>query len=137
MLVYKKNFRFSTPKTKASNHTVALDRTTIQILSEWKLRQKDYVNTEFMLSYNGYPADKQGIKKEISKYSKVLNFHRIRVLDLRYSHASLLINLAKNPLIIKERLGHCDVNTTLGTYDHLYPNSHNSVTDKLNNLVTI
>lgn len=138
-LVYKNrtNFRFSTPKTKASNRTVVLDKTTIQVLKEWKLIQKDYTNTKFVLSSNCYPTTREEISKAISKYSKEINIHRIRIHDLRHSHDSLLINLGENPLIIKERLGHCDVKTTLGTYGHLYPSAHHSVVDKLTNLVSI
>lgn len=139
ILIYKNrtNFRFSTLKTKASNRTVVLDKTTIQVLKEWKLIQKDYTNTKFVLSSNGYPTTREEIRYAISKYSKALNIHRIRIHDLRHSHASLLINLGENPLIIKERLGHCDVKMTLGTYSHLYPSAHHSVVDKLTNLVSI
>lgn len=32
------------------------------------------------------------------------------------------IPIRENPLIIKDRLGHEDIETTLGTYGHLYPN---------------
>ena len=48
--------------------------------------------------------------------------HRIRIHGLRHSHASLLISIGENSLIIKDRLGQVDIETTLGTYGHLYPN---------------
>ncbi len=138
-LVYKNKFdyRYSTPKTKSSIRNVILDANTIQILRDWQIIQKKYAKTDFILSYSGDPALDCEITRAISKYSKAVNIHRIRIHDLRHSHASLLINLDENPLIIKERLGHCDVRTTLGTYGHLYPSAHNSVADKLTNLVTI
>jgi hypothetical protein len=34
----------------------------------------------------------------------------------------------------KERLGHEDIETTLGTYGHLYPNSNFEVAKKLNGI---
>lgn len=43
--------------------------------------------------------------------------------------------MGENPLIIKERLGHEDIQTTLGTYGHLYPNSNFQVADKLNGIL--
>ena len=46
---------------------------------------------------------------------------KIRVHDLRHSHASFLIDLGFSPLVIKERLGHENIETTLSTYTHLYP----------------
>ena len=42
--------------------------------------------------------------------------------DLRHSHASLLIEMGCTPTLIAERLGHENVQTTLRTYVHLYPN---------------
>ncbi|EPS56788.1 hypothetical protein CLQ_01436, partial [Clostridium botulinum Af84] len=47
---------------------------------------------------------------------------RIRLHDLRHSHASLLIELGFTPLLISQRLGHENVETTLNIYSHLYPN---------------
>ncbi len=42
----------------------------------------------------------------------------------------------ENPLIIKDRLGHEDIETTLGTYGHLYPNSNFEVANKLKGIIS-
>ena len=39
--------------------------------------------------------------------------------------------MGENPLLIKERLGHEKIQTTLGTYGHLYPNTNPEVANKL------
>ncbi len=39
--------------------------------------------------------------------------------------------------MIKQRLGHEDIETTLGTYGHLYPRSNFEVATKLKNAVSI
>jgi hypothetical protein len=44
--------------------------------------------------------------------------------------------MGENPLIIKGRLGHEDIETTLGTYGHLYPNSNFEVASKLKGILT-
>jgi len=41
--------------------------------------------------------------------------------------------MGENPLVIIDRLGQEDIQTTLGTYGHLYPNSNFQVADKLSN----
>ncbi len=53
MLIYKNrsNFRSSTPKTKISNHTVGLDKTTVKTLRKCKLRKRAYSKAEFMFGY--------------------------------------------------------------------------------------
>lgn len=45
--------------------------------------------------------------------------------------------MGENPLIIKERLGHADIQTTLGTYGHLYPNSNFEIAHRLNGIVKL
>ena len=56
---------------------------------------------------------------------------RIRIHDLRHSHASLLIELGYSPLLIAERLGHENIETTLQTYSHLYPNKQGELATQL------
>ncbi len=38
-------------------------------------------------------------------------------------------------LLVSERLGHEDVETTLRTYGHLYPNKHEDTVKKLDDLI--
>lgn len=44
--------------------------------------------------------------------------------------------MGENPLIIKDCLGHEDIKTTLGTYEHLYPNSNFEVAHKLESIMS-
>lgn len=44
---------------------------------------------------------------------KLSGVKKIRIHDLRHSHASLLIELGFAPLLISERLGHENVETTI------------------------
>lgn len=62
-----------------------------------------------------------GLRKALDDGAKAAGLSRIRVHDLRHSHASLLIELGYSPVMIAERLGHENVETTLSTYSHLYP----------------
>lgn len=56
---------------------------------------------------------------------------QIRVHDLRHSHASMLINLGANPLLVAERLGHESPAITLKTYAHLFPSSQADIVKKI------
>lgn len=53
---------------------------------------------------------------------KAFGVKKIRVHDIRHSHASLLVEMGFSPLLIAEHLGHERVQTTMETYSHLYPN---------------
>ena len=60
---------------------------------------------------------------------------RIRVHDIRHSHASLLVEMGFSPLLIAERLGHEKVQTTMDTYSHLYPNKQVEVARQLDGIM--
>ena len=62
---------------------------------------------------------------------------KIRVHDLRHSHARLLIETGCQPLLIADRLGHEKIQTTLGTYGHLYPNTNLEVAKKLTGILQV
>lgn len=136
-LVYKSvdDYRFTDPKTKASVRKIYLDPTTLDILTKWKERQSELLSTDFVLSYNAVPLNKHAVGNAITRYAKMVVVPRIRIHGLRHSHASLLISMGENPLIIKDRLGHEDIQTTLGTYGHLYPNSNYEVAKKLDGIL--
>ena len=72
------------------------------------------------------------------KFKQILqrdpSLKRIRIHDFRHSHASLLINQGEDYLVVKERLGHASITTTIDTYSHLYPSKQKSIADKLDNL---
>lgn len=55
----------------------------------------------------------------------------IRIHDLRHSHASTLINLGANPVLVAERLGHESADVTLRIYSHLFPKEQASIVSKI------
>ena len=81
-----------------------------------------------------FPLTKYIMEKEMERGVKASGVKRIRVHDLRHSHASMLINMGVDPLEIAERLGHEKIQTTLDTYGHLYPQKSHSIADKLSAL---
>ncbi len=133
-LYYKtmNDYKFVEPKTQASNRTIYIDADTIKELQEWKAVQaKVLPNCGFVLSYNSTPTSKTTLPRALEKLANLAGVHRIKIHALRHSHASLLISMGENPLLIKERLGHEKIQTTLGTYGHLYPNTNIEIAKKL------
>lgn len=138
-LYYKSmtEYHFSEPKTQAGIRDIVIDTDTIKELKEWKeVQQKVIPNCNFVLSYGGIPTSKHTLPRALEKLAGLAGVHRIKIHALRHSHASLLISMGENPLIIKDRLGHEKIQTTLGTYGHLYPNSNFDVAKKLTGILT-
>ena len=94
---------------------------------------KDYMDSLYDLQENDrlFPITKYYLEHEMQRGIKESGVKRIRVHDLRRSHASLLVELGFQPLAIAERLGHEKIETTLNTYSHLYPNKQAELADRL------
>lgn len=130
-------YKFVEPKTQAGIRDIVIDDDTIKELKEWKeVQQKVLTNCDFVMSYSGIPTSKHTLPRALEKLAEPAGVHRIKIHALRHSHASLLISMGENPLIIKDRLGHEKIQTTLGTYGHLYPNSNFEVAKKLTGKLT-
>ena len=94
---------------------------------------KDYMDSLCDLQENDrlFPITKYYLEHEMQRGIKESGVKRIRVHDLRHSHASMLIELGFSPLEIANRLGHEKVETTLNTYAHLYPNKQTKLAERL------
>ncbi|MFR4580501.1 MAG: tyrosine-type recombinase/integrase [Clostridium fessum] len=94
---------------------------------------KDYMDSLYDLQENDrlFPITKYYLEHEMQRGIKESGVKRIRVHDLRHSHASMLIELGFSPLEIANRLGHEKVETTLNTYAHLYPNKQTKLAERL------
>lgn len=80
-----------------------------------------------------FPYTKSFFEHEMVRGVANSSVKKIRLHDLRHSHASLLIELGFSPLAIADRLGHEKVETTLNTYSHLFPHKRDEIADKLQN----
>lgn len=116
----------TTPKTKKSNRVIKMP----QFLCE---EMQDYIKMFYSAGKNDriFPVSKHYLKHEMERGCKEAGVKKIRIHDLRHSHASLLIEMGFSPLEIAERLGHEKIETTLNTYAHLYPNKQERMADKL------
>ena len=112
------------PKTPSGNRKIRIDKKTLEILTSLKSNEKwlfgDYapISRDRVDRAFKYGIEKSGVKK-------------IRIHDLRHSHASFLIANGANIVVVSKRLGHSSVNMTLSTYAHLLKDSENKVIEML------
>lgn len=117
------------PKTPKSKRIITIPTFLCDIVKDYASKLYDYEPDERL-----FTITKHYLHHEMDRGCKKSKVKRIRIHDLRHSHASLLIEMGFSPLLIAERLGHEKVETTLETYSHLYPNKHGEVAAKLQQL---
>lgn len=126
-----RDWKITPPKTKAGKRVIALDALTLEYLERWHGVQCRNVSTDFVFSWNGNPMGKDTVRRILDSHAPMAGVHRVRPHGLRHSHAAFLISLGINALAIRDRLGHEDVQTTLGTYGHLYADADKGVAARL------
>ncbi len=120
----------TTPKTPKSIRTIPIPDGLCNCLQEYmshcyRLQKDDRL----------FPYTKSFLYHEMEYDCKASGVKRIRVHDIRHSHASLLVEMGFSPLLIAERLGHEKVQTTMDTYSHLYPNKQVEVARQLDGIM--
>lgn len=127
------SYKITSPKTKSSFRNIILPNTLLNELNKYINNNPKIKNSKFFFGEDK-PLDDHTIYRRLDEHTKLAQLHKIRVHDFRHSHASLLINLGANIVLVSKRLGHSDTQQTLNTYSHLYPNSEMEIVNKLNNL---
>lgn len=115
-------------KTASSRRTIRLDDKTFETLLPLV---KD--NSKFLFG-DLKPLANSTIQREFDKGLNDLNIPKIRIHDLRHSHASFLINNGANIVAVSKRLGHSNIQTTLNRYTHLLDKSDDELLNIINEL---
>ena len=120
---------FTSPKTRKSKRKIPIPDFLCQELS-------DYIQSRYMLDADErlFPITKSYLSHEMIRGYKRLCVKKIRIHDIRHSHASLLINQGCDALMLADRLGHEKVSTTLNTYSHLFPHKQQKLVHSLESL---
>ena len=80
-----------------------------------------------------FETSKNTLGNELKRSAASAGVKKIRLHDLRHSHASYLIHRGVPILAVSKRLGHETIETTLRTYAHLYPQERDIVLDAIEN----
>ena len=120
---------FTSPKTRKSKRKIPIPDFLCQELS-------DYIQSRYMLDADErlFPVTKSYLSHEMIRGCKNTGAKKIRIHDIRHSHASLLINQGCDALMLADRLGHEKVSTTLNTYSHLFPHKQQELVHSLESL---
>lgn len=118
--------------TKTGNpRTIKMPNFVMKQLKEYRSKIYKPKQSDFV-----FPWEKRLIEKGMSQGRKAAGVKHIRVHDLRHSHASLLISLGENIVLVSKRLGHANVSMTLDTYAHFFPDDENKMISKIEDLVS-
>jgi integrase len=128
------------PKTRRGFRTISLDDATIQVLrahhatqaAERLLWGPAYGDRDLMFAKeDGSPVHPDYVTKHFGVLIERTGLPRIRLHDLRHTHATLALAAGIAPKIVSERLGHSGIALTLDTYSHVSPAMDKTAADQV------
>ena len=134
----------SEPKTQRGRRRVALDATTAAALRDHRTRQLEecmawgpaWENTgNVFVREDGSPIHPDAFSKQFNSRVATAGLPRIRLHDLRHTHATLALQAGIHPRVVSERLGHATIAITLDTYSHAIPAMEKAAADQVAALV--
>lgn len=117
-------------KTAAGARTVRLTSETLEALKAHRKRQAELRlaapewrdHDLIVCTGRGTPVQPCGnVQRSFEALVKQAGLRRIRVHDLRHTHATLLLLAGVPAKVVSERLGHASIGITLDTYSHVLP----------------
>jgi integrase len=121
----------STPKTKRSSRTIALDAETARILRALRARQREHRlalgpaydrDADLVFCHeDGSAIRPDGLGRRFQRLAAAAGVPEIRFHDLRHTHATLALQAGVHPKVVSDRLGHSSVAFTLDVYSAFIP----------------
>jgi len=127
------------PKTDRSRRSVSPPTDAVALLSVLKISQReereaiglDRTESNYVFSHiDGRPFHPDTVSHTFADIIKESGPPHLRLHDLRYTHATMMMELGINPKVISERLGHASVVITLDLYSHVSPRLQEEAAEK-------
>jgi integrase len=132
--------RISLPKTERSRRLVALDRKTTELLA--RHRAATAARTTMLDDHSlvfstehGEPIHPALFSYYFQRRVRLAGVQRIRLHDLRHTHATHALRAGVHPKVVSERLGHCTITITLDAYSHVLPSMQREAAEAVAALV--
>jgi integrase len=118
------------PKTQSGRRVIAVDPATLEALRSHRKRQATErlkagsawhdLGLVFSRRDGGYLSYRD-LHRLLAANARRAGVPRIRIHDLRHTHATILLRAGRNVKEVADRLGHNDPSVTLRVYSHVLP----------------
>jgi len=107
-------------KTRTARRTIDLDERTVGVLGS--IRKTGSEEDSYVFCHeDGSPIHPQVLSDAFKRLVSQSGLPRIRLHDLRHTHATLLLKAGVPIKVVSERLGHSTPGFTMATYQHVLP----------------
>jgi integrase len=121
---------FTPPKTQRGKRTIDIGDSTIEVLKAHKgmqILERSVVEDSYedsglvFADPFGRPLNPMALTRAFQGLARKAGVQPPRLHDLRHFHATMMLQLRQNPVIVSQRLGHASVSITMDIYAHALP----------------
>ena len=136
------------PKTSKSRRNIDISKQVVAVLKRHieKQEQLKKENKEFnknnkhnlvFCENDGSMCNPGTVTRRFNYIRDSIDVKKIRLHDVRHTHATLLLKAGVHPKVVQERLGHESITTTMDTYSHVMPSMQKEAAAKMDSLINI
>ena len=104
---------------------VGLSAAAVEELEAHRDRQLEFLGDDdhILCRSDGCPEDPDMVTQWSKVYARKAGAPKLRLHDLRHTHASLLLDSGVQIKVISERMGHSTIGITADLYSHVQPSA--------------
>jgi integrase len=146
VIVVNAEVLIETPKSPSSRRRVDIDARTVEVLRQHAVNSADdgaaLTGLERSSALVFSRADGRPLHPTLFSYwfqrqVELAGLRRIRLHDLRHTHATLALQAGVHPKVVCERLGHSSISVTLDTYSHVLPSMQRDAAEAVAALIQV
>jgi integrase len=127
-------------KTRTSRRSVDLDASTVAVLSDWRICQRNELGPltsegTVFTRLDGRPVHPHALSQTLERLQRAAGLPTIRLHDLRHTHATLMLKHGVPLKVVRERLGHSMPAFTMAVYQDVLPGTQRDAADIFARLV--
>jgi integrase len=139
----RKAVREKTPKS-GKGRTVAIPAMVFEELRQHRVKQAEHLLTlgvrltddrHIVMREDGQPYQPRSLTHAFQIFRAKHGLDRIRLHDLRHTHATHLLAAGIHPKVAQERLGHSSIAITLDLYSHVMPGMQAEAAERVNDVL--
>ena len=126
----------SRPKSAKGRRVVALDDDSVNVLRFHRSHHPDAHPDDFVFGHDdGSPLHPIKVSKAFERLVRRSGLPKIRLHDLRHTHATMALQAGIHPKIVSERLGHSTIALTLDIYSHALQHMQHEAVEAIAKLI--
>ncbi|GMA63771.1 site-specific integrase [Alicyclobacillus fastidiosus] len=135
----KGGYKIGPPKTKAGRRTIDINAQVTKALLDHRIhwnQLRELGGEHFQIDLDlvfctkkGTPIFRSNVTKAYNEIVEKAGLKRIRIHDIRHTHASLLLEQGESIKVVQERIGHEKADVLLNRYAHVLPRMQRKAVD--------